>query len=197
MHSHTAEPATAYAAPFPAFTVDHRSYAKGAGETKPRWGDQDRSIALWVYAETGSFADAERATGIPSNTVKNWVDSDDDGSVAAEMEELRLAVRSKTAHKVAALADVAVTKLGQALARGDPKVLKNGDVVYVPQTAKDLSWIFSILVDKHALLTGMTSGRATNASIGRLAEQLLDAVAAKVASSQAPSPHAIPPADLG
>lgn len=143
-------------------------------------------MALWTYGETGSFTQAGRATGIPPNTIRAWVENDPDGEVAQEIEELRLAVRAHCAHKAAGFAQVALDLLGKRMQEGDPHIDRHGRVTYVPVKAKDLSWIFSILTDKHALLTGMSSQGRANAGLLALADKLLSAIQAQ----QAPSPPA-------
>lgn len=179
----------------PPVTFDHRTYhrttARALGATRPNWSDTERTRALWVYSETGSFAHASRESGIPPGTIKGWIERDEDGSIASELDQLRLAVRHGGAHKAAAWAIYAMDKLGEALQRGDAHLRKNGEVVYLPVKAKDCAWIASIMIDKHALLTGMAGNGTANHGLTGLADKLV----AMVSERLQPQPTTPPPLD--
>ena len=107
--------------------------------------------ALAVYSETLSYSTAERETGIPRQTITNWVNSEDGNDLLCE---IRLAIRSEAAHLYAAVAIKAARITLQRLEEGDPVIGRDGNIIYRGVSARDAATISSIAADKHALICG-------------------------------------------
>lgn len=171
--------------------------ARGTALRKPHWTAEDRSLALWLYGETGSFAQASRQSGVPASTIKGWIEHDEDGSIAQEIDDLRLAVRQVNAGKCAYWASKAIDECGRALTEGDEVMDRHGRVHHLKIKGKDAAWIASILIDKHALLTGMASQRQVGNALTAVADKLLGMVESKLASYQPATPPPLDPSALG
>lgn len=135
-----------------------------------QWPLELEGMALAIYAETGSVATASRETGIPKTTIYQWV-NDERGLQL--VENLRISVRVNQAHKLAAMSAKALDLLNQALTRGDPIMDRVGRIHYVPVKARELAFITSILIDKHALVTGAMVGAKASTTLNGLADKLL------------------------
>lgn len=150
--------------------------------------DPSRILALSIYAETGSLLTASRETGIPQSTLHYWLSKED---AADQLESLRLAIRSQTAHKWAGVANLAIDVLLDRLAHGDPVLDKDGVERRIGIKGKDAAFIASIATDKHALITGaLVQGAKMDNALASLADRLAQAVtqAAKQAASQVATP---------
>jgi hypothetical protein len=160
------------------------------------WPLASRYLALGVYAETGSFTTASRETGIPRKTIEVWANSDDGANFLSEVSQ---AIRVNYAHCITGMVGKALRVLDESLARGDPHVDKYGRVTYVPLKAKDAAVVASILIDKHALITGGLVASKASSTLYALADKLsgLMAQANKLDMPDAPAPTDADPPVIG
>jgi hypothetical protein len=108
---------------------------------------EDKMLALAVYAETLSGTAAEAETGVPANTVWSWARSEEGNAL---IQDVRSAIRSHMGHQLAAMAIAAGKQLMDRIQNGDEIILSDG----TPVRRKDLSHAMSITIDKHALICG-------------------------------------------
>ena len=164
--------------------IEHRDDAGSAPRIFRDADDPARALALAIYAETGSALTASRETGVPTSTIQYWVDSEDG---AASIESVRLAIRHSSAHKIAGIAQVALDATMERLLYGDEVMDKDGVLRRVKMKGKDAAFIASLMIDKHALITGqLVTGAKIDSALSSLADRLASAVAqaARQAASQ-------------
>ena len=144
--------------------------AKKSSNIKGKHGEASKMLALAVYAETLNTEEAERISGVPGSTIRTWTYGEEGQS---QIDSLRAAQRYQNAYAFLEISKKGIEKLNDRIEHGDWKIGKDGELVRVPMTGKDLAAVVSMCVDKHALLTG-TIDRGSNiqAGIRALAEGL-------------------------
>ncbi len=154
-------------------SVDHRTLKRpGSQDDRKRYTDAERTVALAVYAETGSCDAASRETKIPPSTIRYWIDNNPD--IDAELEALRAVLRKRLAWKYAEGAELAVDVVIDRLRNGDQVLDKEGNTKLRPVPAREAAFIASIFTDKHALLAGtMGKSRPEDQALTTLAAELL------------------------
>jgi transposase-like protein len=156
--------------------IDHRSY--GSQRDQRSYSEEQKALALAVYAETGSTGTAAQQTGIPATTIHSWVSRDD--QIDSKLEALRRVLRERMAWKYADLAELAADELRDRLTGGDYHVDKEGNITRRKVPARELAFITSVCGDKHALLTGtMQRQKAEDQALTTLADKLVKALEAK------------------
>jgi len=146
------------------------------GEKNGVYSDKKKMQAASLYAVTGDLSKTAEITQIPRWTLSKW-------RKQGWFHDLLREVWDENNEKVDALfTDIiqkSLVQIQDRLEHGDVKVTKNGQVVRVPVSAKDLSLVSAINVDKRQLLRGLPTSRSesvgaiTDRSIGRL-EQLAE-----------------------
>ena len=150
------------------------SQRKSGNFPQYRYTDNERLLALSVYAETQNFQAASDATGIPSSTIEYWIGSEQG---EAMLQDIRTSLRHSVAFDVAKAAMLAVKLAHQRLIEGDAVVMRDGSIVYKPVSARDCSTISSIMIDKWTLLTGTNqTGSSESSRLNSLAKQLEQAI---------------------
>lgn len=94
-------------------------------------------IGVVVAATMTSLADASAATGIPSSTIRYWLDS-------PEFADIRTKTREDMATEARVLAHRTLDAIRQRMAEFEPR---------------DLTILFGVLVDKSQLLAGEATSR--------------------------------------
>lgn len=138
--------------------------------TRGRWPAQLEALALAIYAETGSVTTASRETGIPQTTIYQWANEDEE--CIALIDNLRVSVRANYAHKLAGLIGLGLARVHDALTLGDEYVDRFGNLRHKRMSGKDAAFVTSILIDKHALVTGALVGAKASATLHGLADKL-------------------------
>lgn len=156
--------------------IDHRSYSRTPqAPRRDNYSDEEKALALAVYAETGSVQTAAEHSKIPRNTVRYWIDNEPE--IDAKLDALRLAVRTRVAHTYAEIARRSAEELLDRVNHGDHHVDKEGKVTRKPIPGRELAFISSVAADKHALLTGLlVKVKGEDASLQKLADGLLAAI---------------------
>lgn len=150
--------------------IDHRKLPRGPSE-KASYTEEQKTLALAVYAETGSLQTASEQARIPRNTIRYWVENDPE--IDATLDAFRQAIRQRAAFIVAEIAVRSAEELLDRVNNGDYHVDKKGVTTRRPLPGRELAFIASVSIDKHALLTG---------SMGRNAKRdaTLEAIATKL-----------------
>lgn len=147
-------------------------------------------MALAVYADTGSTSEAMALTGIPHNTIHSWISS---AEGEAEIASLRQAIRAKVGHIYAAIAVKAATQVMGILDRGEERLTKDGTVMLMQPSLRDMTMTCAVFTDKHAMITGMLDKeRAVDAGLSRIAGELMAKLAKLVPATPEPTPVATP-----
>lgn len=138
--------------------------------SKSHWPPEVKMRALSVYAETLNQNEAARQTGIPQSTINSWLNEEDSTDL---IDKLRLALRHSMAWKCAEVARDGMLALHDRILNGEQVLDKEGNLIRVPMSAKDITHATSMATDKHALLTGgIKDSKGLNAGLLALAEQL-------------------------
>jgi len=155
--------------------IDHRQLQRRATTQGVARSEEEKALALSIYAETGSVDTAAQETGLPATTVRNWIDRDPE--IDSKLEALRRVLRERMAHKYATIAIESAEALLDRVRNGDYRVDKNGETTRVPVLARELAFITSVAGDKHALLTGtMQKQRGEDQALTSLADKLVSAL---------------------
>lgn len=149
--------------------------------TRSSYTERERLVGLAVYAETGSSRAVERETGIPASTIESWLDQDE---CLAMVEQLRTAIRSRAAWQCIERIELSHQYLMERITKGDPVVMRNGSVRYVPVKARDLMLINACSTDKALLLANAIEGsKHQDSALNALADKLAASVANKLKES--------------
>ena len=154
--------------------VDHRHYK--TERVRPPNGKHEYNAklhALSVYAETLSQSTASEITGIPRTTINAWLEDDESN---AFIDNLRQSLRAEVAYKYVNMAILACDNTIDRLVNGDEVVTAKGETVRVKVKARDCAVIAQIATDKHALLTGMSTGSKAGAALEQIAANLIAAL---------------------
>lgn len=174
--------------------IDHRRLIKHNTQSGPQHSEQAKTLALSIYAETGSVQTASRETGIPRSTIGSWIERDPD--IDAKVDALRRVVREQTAHLQAEIARRSAEELLDRVNNGDYHVDKEGEVTRRPVPARELAFINSIATDKHARLTGtMGKTRAEDQAITTLMDGLVKEFESRRLKARAQDALTYPQAD--
>lgn len=158
-----------------------------------KWSLTERAQALAIYAECGSYSLTSHRTGIPLGTIRYWAESE---AGNAFIQDIRQAVKARFGWLIVEGIGESLAVLRQALRHGDEVVLRDGSIVNKRQSAIDAAKIASILMDKHAMLTGsMDSSKHVDQALTKLATQLLERT--KQSEPTPPLPSADPNAFMG
>lgn len=118
--------------------------------------EEKRIEVATIFAVTGNKTTVETLTGVPKETVARWVRED-------WFQALLEAIRAENDHIIDAkqteIINDALDQIGDRVKNGDFKVTRDGDLVRVPMTGKDLSLVEAINLDKRQLLRGKPTSR--------------------------------------
>lgn len=161
---------------------------------RPSYTEEQKALALAVYAECGSLDTASQHTSIPRNTIRYWVENDD--QIDATLDSLRRVLRERMAWKYAEAAELALHELIDRLKDGDYHVDKEGNITRRKVPARELAFITSVCGDKHALLTGtLQKQKGEDQALTALAGKLVTALEARARRDRAVAvPHEPVPA---
>ena len=165
--------------------IDHRRYKAPSRKAEHRrdYTEEQKTLALAIYAETGSAQTASEQSGIPRTTIVYWVETDPE--IDAKFDALRLAIREKLGYRYAEMAVLAADELRDRIINGDYHVDKEGNKSRRPLTGQALAWISSMCADKHALITAAPVKKTEDASLKRLADGLLAAIETRTRKAKA------------
>lgn len=121
------------------------------------YSDTTRLATLAYYAETGNASEAARSTGVSESTADRWIA---DETTPELLSELRNTIRYNCGWLLASL----VSKSLHLLERKLDSDTKLG--------AKDTAIIASILIDKHALVSGYLMNERLSQGVNKLSAQL-------------------------
>ena len=119
--------------------------------------------AATTYAVTGSAVMVAALTKIPEVTIRGWRKQDWFQAILKEVwAENNELLNTKLTNSIQKAQDL----LDDRLDNGDHKVLKDGTVVRVPISGKDLSLITAINFDKRQILRGEPTSRSETVGPG-------------------------------
>lgn len=143
------------------------------GIEKGIYPDEKRLEAATIFAATGNCETVQELTGVPATTVRNWRKEEWFRDILRE-------IRDENNDKIDAIFSQIVEKAAkdvlERLENGDHKLTREGNIVRVPISAKDLSLVTAINVDKRQIIRGQPtsiSGDSTkNLSVVEKLERL-------------------------
>lgn len=123
-----------------------------------------------IFAATGDFMETSRLVGVPHHTIRQWYKQQWFKDL---LEEVRGENNEKIDSKFTEIMDGALDQLKDRIVNGDHKLnMRTGEVVRVPVSARDLSIVTAINVDKRQLLRGKPTQRTETISDARKLERL-------------------------
>lgn len=140
------------------------------GMEKGMYPEQKRIEAATLYAATGNMARVSELSGVPLHLVRTWRRTDWFQDLLREIWEEN---NEKIDAKFTQIIEKSLEQIQDRLENGDVHVLKTGEIIRKPISAKDLSLVSAINVDKRQLLRGLPTARteaagATDKNINRL-----------------------------
>lgn len=127
------------------------------GIEKGMYPEEKKIEAAAVYAATGSMIRVEEVTGVPMSTLKSWRASEDFQILLREVwEENNERIDAKFTEIIQKSLDQVIDRLDN----GDFIVTRTGQLVRKPISAKELSLVQAINVDKRQLLRGLPTSRS-------------------------------------
>lgn len=133
------------------------------GMEKGIYPEQKKVEAASMYAVLGSMPKVAELTGLPEATIRSWRRQEWFQLILKEVwSENNELLNTKLTKSIQKAQDL----LDDRLENGDTKVLKDGTLVRVPISGKDLSLITAINFDKRQILRGEPTSRSEQVSSG-------------------------------
>lgn len=129
----------------------------GKGMEKGIYPEEKRIEAVTLYAATGHFGRTSDLCGVPEATVRAWRKTEWFNEL---LREVRQENNEKIDSKFTEIIEKSLEQLVDRVENGDHHVLRDGTLVRKPISAKDLSLVAAINVDKRQLLRGEPTSRA-------------------------------------
>lgn len=130
---------------------------KAKGMEKGIYPEEKRIEAVTLYAATGNFPLVSELSGVPESILRGWRKAE---WFAALLSEIRQENNAKLDAKFTEIVEGALEQLTDRIVNGDHHVLRDGTVIRKPISAKDLSLVAAINVDKRQLLRGEPTSRS-------------------------------------
>lgn len=127
------------------------------GMEKGIYPEEKRIEAVTLYAATGNFVTVSELSGVPVPTLKSWRNSEWFQNL---LKEIRTENNEKLDAKFTEIVESSLEQLSDRVKNGDYVVTKRGELVRKPISAKDLSLVAAINVDKRQLLRGEPTSRS-------------------------------------
>lgn len=127
------------------------------GILKGMFPDEKKIEAATIYAVTGSLQRTFELTKVPLKVLQQWRAQDDFKALLREVWEEN---NEKIDSQFTAIIEKSLNAIVDRLDHGDFKMSPRGTVERVPISAKDLSVIQAIQVDKRQLLRGLPTSRS-------------------------------------
>lgn len=140
--------------------------------TKIHWTDAEKVRAITIHTQVGNWAEVERMTGIPKETLFSW-------QRAPWFHEIKQRILEEEDNEVATkfgkIVKKAQEEVLERLENGDWFLLKDGTKTRKPISARDASVIANSATDKRNLLLGKPTSRteqiSTKDRLSKLAEE--------------------------
>lgn len=127
------------------------------GIQKGLFPEEKKVEAAAVYAATGSLARTEEVTGVPADTLRKWRLSPE---FQALLREIWQENNEKIDAKFTEIIEKSLDSVIDRLDNGDFHVTRTGQLIRKPISAKELSLVQAINVDKRQLLRGLPTSRS-------------------------------------
>jgi transposase-like protein len=139
---------------------------KARAMQKGDYPEEKRIEAVTLYVATGSLTAVSKLSHIPVHILRNWRNTQ-------WFQELLAEVRHENNEKVDAkfseIIDNSLDQLSDRVINGDFFVKRDGELGRKPISARDLSIVAAINVDKRQLLRGEPTSRSEN--VGKLEDK--------------------------
>ena len=157
-----------------------KSQALAASDNR-KYTDEQKREAVALQAIYGNTKKVAQMTGINRKTIQYWKSQDWWPIIMAEVKpEVDAYIRDKTQHTISACFE----GIADRVQNGDYKVGKDGELIRVPMTGRDLTWTAAVMVDKRQLImsqptsiTGSTDSSAMLEGVAEYMRQIADDVA--------------------
>lgn len=128
---------------------------------KGYYSDKERIEVVALYAATGSVSRVAALTRVSEGAIRGWLKE-------PWFHELLEEIRDENDHLIDAkfneIIGGALEQLTDRVKNGDAKLNKHGEIVRVPVSARDLSIVTAINIDKRQLLRGKPTSRTESMS---------------------------------
>lgn len=139
------------------------------GMEKGIYPEEKRIEAVAIYAATGNIRTTAELSKVSETHLRKWRKEDWFQDL---LREIRQENNDKIDVKFTEIVELALDGLKERLINGDHQVLKDGTIVRKPISARDLSIVSAINVDKRQLLRGEATSRSE--SVGRVEDKAVD-----------------------
>lgn len=127
------------------------------GMEKGIFPEQKKIEVTTLYAALGNIAKVAELSKVPAGTIQTW-------RKQPWFQELLREIRTENNEKIDAkfteIVESALEQISDRVSNGDYHVLRDGSLVRRPVSAKDLSLVAAINVDKRQLLRGEPTSRS-------------------------------------
>lgn len=145
------------------------------GMEKGLYTDEKRIEAVTLYAALGNPDTVSELCSVPAHTIRVWRKEQWFQDL---LREIWAENNEKIDAKFTAIVEKSLEAIQDRLENGDVRVLKDGKIVRVPISAKDLSLVSAINVDKRQLLRGLPTSRSESiATVGAKSMDRLERLA--------------------
>ena len=127
------------------------------GIEKGMFPEEHKVEAASVYAVTGSLQRTSELTGVPERTLQSWRQTEWFQNL---LREIWAENNEKIDAKFTAIIEKSLDQVIDRLDNGDYHVTRDGKLVRKPISAKELSLVQAINVDKRQLLRGLPTSRS-------------------------------------
>lgn len=127
------------------------------GIQKGMFPEEKKIEAATIYAATGSLQRAAELSGVPVTVVRGWRQTDE---FQALLKEVWTENNEKIDAKFTAIIEKSLDAIVDRLDNGDFFVRRDGQLARKPISAKELSLVQAINVDKRQLLRGLPTSRS-------------------------------------
>lgn len=111
----------------------------------------DRLSAALAWVITGDQYKAADLSGIPRETIKDWMTQENWADLVAQAKQIR---QGELEGKFTKIIHKAADEVIDRLENGEKVISKNGEIVQKPVAARDAAWIAAVISDKRAILRG-------------------------------------------
>lgn len=132
--------------------------------------DNQRIEVATLYAAMGSVKAVGELTGVAESAIRGWIKQE---WFKLLMDEIRQENDQKIDVKFNQIIDSALNQLQDRVENGDHILNKHGEMIRRPVSARDLSIVSAINIDKRQLLRGKPTSRSEQVATQSVEDRLL------------------------
>lgn len=127
--------------------TEHRQRGLAPKDFTADWERRDKFVV--EYCRTGSRKAAIEAAGVHPNTAGTWLK---EKWFTERVQEVKRVMDRQMEGRITHIMEETFGQIQERLRDGDPKVLRDGAIIYVPVAMRDLTVLTGVMFDKRAAL---------------------------------------------